>query len=79
MSVYKYTYVKRNSDKKMYPWQVLKSSKRVSEFWAESLRKQKTVTNISTTSRGLISDDSRLFCMFSMHKLIQPLAVNQNT
>ena len=68
--LYKCSYFSKNSDKKIYPWQDLKSSSRIWETSLESLRKQKTVTNISTNSMG---DSSWTRCMFSIHKATHPL------
>ena len=55
----------------MYPWQVRKSSSSVWDFSEESFMKQKTVTNISTTSKGF---KSTVRCMFSTHNAKQPLS-----
>ena len=64
-------YLSRKSARKLYPWQALKSSSNVCDTSLESLRKQNTVTNISTNSRG---DKSCARCMFSTHRRTQPLS-----
>src|SRR6218665_1443797 len=63
-------YLIRNSERKRYPLHVLKSSRSICETSLESFRKQKTVTNISTSSIG---DNSWTRCMLSMHSATQPL------
>lgn len=67
------TYLSKNSDKKLYPWQLRKSSKRVWVTSDESFKRQNTVANISTISKGCKS--LAAFCMFSTQREIQPLSV----
>lgn len=59
----------------MYPWHDLKSSSKVCETSLESFRKQKTLTNISTTSSGA---SSGTLCILSMQSAMHPLSeINQ--
>ena len=68
------TNLSRKSVRKRYPWHVRKSSSNNCETSLESFRKQKTVTNISTSSIG---DSSWTRCMLSVHIPTQPLPENR--
>lgn len=68
-----FTYFKRKSDRNRYPCACLKSSNSVEETSLESFKKQNTVTNISTNSRGA---SSGTLCILSMQTETQAFAKN---
>lgn len=59
--MYNFNYLKRKSDKNVYPCAVLKSSSNTCDTSEESFKKYDTVTNISTTSKGLRSAHCCIF------------------
>lgn len=67
-------HLRMKSTRNAQPCAALKSSKRVCEKSAESLRKQKMATSISTISSG---DRSCVLSMFSTHRATHPLPVNK--
>lgn len=69
-------YLRRNSERNTYPWQDRKSSSNSCETSLESFRKQKMVTNISTTSNG---ESSCTLCTFSTQSATQPLPAKRQT
>jgi hypothetical protein len=66
----------KNSDRNIYPLAARKSSSKTCETSLESFRKQKTVTNISTSSMGV---KSLVRSILSIHIAMQALSAHKET